>query len=78
MKKTILRILVAFIAAMGFMIAVCGYADATSPFPRWADFCCGHNAPLQLFATIPVFYGLLAGFSWIKGLRMRRETRSRH
>jgi hypothetical protein len=49
-----IAILGACLASIGTSSGLCGWAARLSSWPRWADFICGHNAPLPWLVSVPV------------------------
>jgi hypothetical protein len=44
----------ACLASVGASAGLCGWAGHQSAWPRYADFVCGHNAPLPWLVSVPV------------------------
>ena len=44
----------ACLASIGTSAGLCGLATHLPHWPRWADFICGHNAPLPWLVSVPV------------------------
>ena len=44
----------ACLASVGASSGLCGWAEHQVAWPRWADFVCGHNAPLPWLVSVPV------------------------
>jgi hypothetical protein len=70
--KWILRIAIACIIAIAVSVLLCGYAETHTPWPHWADFCCGHNVPFQWVVTAPLVYFCLRWLAFFRDSRVVR------
>ncbi len=69
--RTVIRLVLAVVLAVTFSMVLCEYAVSRAVWPRWADSCCGHNAPLPWILTVPLAFILLR---LVPALRQRRPN----
>ena len=56
--RAALAFALALLGSFGGSLSLCTYAEHKAPWPHWADFICGHNAPLLWIVSVPVLFGL--------------------